>query len=41
MLMQPIYEILLKTVGYQLVIKYVERRRVEKNMGIHGGGMKR
>ena len=41
MLMLPIYEILIKQVCRKLVMKYVERRKVEKTMGIHGGGMKR
>ena len=40
MLMHPIYRILLKIVCCKLVMKYVERRKVEKTMGIHGGGMK-
>ena len=39
--MHPIYEIFLKLVYYKLVMEYVERRKVEKTMGIHGGRMKR
>ena len=34
MLMHPIYGILLEIVCYKLVMKYVGRRKVEKN---HGG----
>ena len=41
MLMLPIYGILLKIVCCKLVMKYVERGKVEKIMGIHGGGMNR
>ena len=41
MLMQPIYGTLLKIVCYKLVMKYVEKRKIEETMGIHGGGMKR
>ena len=41
MLMHPIYGILLEIVCCKLVMKYVERKKVEKTMGIHGGGMKR
>ena len=41
MLMHQIYGILLKIVCYNLVMKYVERRKVGETMGIHGGGMKR
>ena len=41
MLMHPIYEIFLKIVCCKLVMKYVETRKVEKSMGISGGGMKR
>ena len=39
--MHPIYRILLKIVCCKLVMKYAERRKVEKTMGIHGGGMNR
>ena len=41
MLMHPIYGILIKIVFCMLVMKYVERRKVDETMGIHGGGMKR
>ena len=41
MSMLPIYGILLKIVSCKLVMKYVERRKVQKTIGIHGGGIKR
>ena len=37
----PNLRILLKIVCCKLVMKYVERRKIEKTTGIHGGGMKR
>ena len=40
MLMLPIYGILLKIVCCKLVMKYVERRKVEKTMEIRGDGIK-
>ena len=41
MLKCPIYGILSKIVCCKVVMKYVEKRKIEKTMGIHDGGIKR
>ena len=41
MLMRLIYGVLQKMVGYKLMIKYVERRKVVETIRISGGGIKR
>ena len=35
------YTVLLKIVCCKLMMKYVEKRKGRKTMGMHGGGMKR